>query len=111
MFAGLAALVHCVPSTETLRRPAIAQQHRLEFQVAEACFAVSLVLMIVSLLLSLWEIWISVDARNVHLQGIQEGSGALARQSALNPSRASLWKRKAFLEMLSSLPRRGGYVR
>jgi hypothetical protein len=36
-------------------------------QVAQASFAVSLILMIVSLLLSLWEIWISVDALNVHL--------------------------------------------
>jgi hypothetical protein len=42
-------------------------------QVAQASFAVSLILMIVSLLLSLWEIWISVDALNVHLWGIQEG--------------------------------------
>lgn len=40
---------------------------------AQACFAASLILMIVSLLLSLWEIWISVDALNVHLRGIQEG--------------------------------------
>ena len=38
-----------------------------QLQVAQACFAVSLILMIVSLLLSLWEIWISVDALNVHL--------------------------------------------
>jgi hypothetical protein len=37
-------------------------------QVAQASFAVSLILMIVSLLLSLWEIWISVDALNVHLR-------------------------------------------
>jgi hypothetical protein len=44
-----------------------------QLQVAQACFAVSLILMIGSLLLSLWEIWISVDALNVHLQGIQEG--------------------------------------
>jgi hypothetical protein len=29
--------------------------------------------MIASLLLSLWEIWISVDAVNLHLDGIQEG--------------------------------------
>jgi hypothetical protein len=44
-----------------------------QLQVAQACFAASLILMIGSLLLSLWEIWISVDALNVHLQGIQEG--------------------------------------
>jgi hypothetical protein len=41
--------------------------------IAEAFFGASLVLMIVSLLLSLWEIWISVDALNVHLRDIQEG--------------------------------------
>ena len=29
--------------------------------------------MIVSLVLSLWEIWISVDTLNLHLKGIQEG--------------------------------------
>ena len=44
-----------------------------QLRVAQACFAASLILMNVSLLLSLWEIWISVDALNVHLQGIQEG--------------------------------------
>lgn len=44
-----------------------------QLRVAQACFAVSLILMIISLLLSLWEIWISVDALNVHLRSIQEG--------------------------------------
>jgi hypothetical protein len=43
--------------------------------IAQAVFAASLSLMIVSLLLSLWEIWISVDALNVHLSGIVEGTG------------------------------------
>jgi hypothetical protein len=41
--------------------------------MAEAIFGASLALMIVSLLLSLWEIWISVDALRVHLRGIQKG--------------------------------------
>jgi hypothetical protein len=39
---------------------------------AQFCFAVALVFMIISLVLSLWEIWISVDAVNLHLQGIQK---------------------------------------
>jgi hypothetical protein len=66
-----------------------------QLQVAQACFAVSLILMIVSLLLSLWEIWISVDALNVHLRGIQEGQ-ELSPVSLPWTSRASLSKRKAF---------------
>jgi uncharacterized membrane protein YtjA (UPF0391 family) len=41
--------------------------------IAQALFIASLVLMIVSLLFSLGEIWISVDALNVHLRGIAEG--------------------------------------
>jgi hypothetical protein len=44
-----------------------------QIRSAQICFAASLVFMIVSLLLSLWEIWISVDALNLHLKGIQEG--------------------------------------
>jgi lysylphosphatidylglycerol synthetase-like protein (DUF2156 family) len=44
-----------------------------QLRAAQACFAMSLILMIVSLLLSLWEIWISVGALNVHLRGIQDG--------------------------------------
>jgi len=44
-------------------------------QMAQGCFAASLILMIVSLLLSLWEIWISVDALNVHLREVQAGKG------------------------------------
>jgi hypothetical protein len=39
--------------------------------LAQVCFAISLVFMIASLVLSLWEIWISVDAVNLHLDGIQ----------------------------------------
>ena len=39
--------------------------------IAQACFAVSLVFMIASLVLSLMEIWISVDAVNLQLNGIQ----------------------------------------
>ena len=34
-------------------------------RIAQICFAASLAFMIVSLLLSLWEIWISVDALNL----------------------------------------------
>jgi hypothetical protein len=41
--------------------------------IAQALFIASLALMIVSLLFSLGEIWISVDALNVHLRGIAEG--------------------------------------
>ena len=41
--------------------------------IAEAIFGASLALMIVPLLLSLWEIWISVDALTVNLRGIQGG--------------------------------------
>jgi hypothetical protein len=44
-----------------------------QVRIAQICFAASLAFMIVSLLLSLWEIWISVDALNLHLKGIQEG--------------------------------------
>jgi nitric oxide reductase large subunit len=50
---------------------------QIKRQVAQACFAVSLILMIVSLPITLWEIWISLDALNVHLQGIQEGQKLL----------------------------------
>ena len=39
---------------------------------AQACFAVSLVFMIASLVLSLIEIWISVDAVNMQLDGIEQ---------------------------------------
>jgi hypothetical protein len=39
---------------------------------AQFCFGVALVFMIASLVLSLWEIWISVDAVNLHLKGMQE---------------------------------------
>jgi lysylphosphatidylglycerol synthetase-like protein (DUF2156 family) len=38
--------------------------------IAGAVFIVSLILMIVSLVLSLWEIWISVDALKVHLRDV-----------------------------------------
>jgi hypothetical protein len=44
--------------------------------IAEAVFGTSLALMIVSLLLSLREIWISVDALEVHLRDIQEGKAS-----------------------------------
>ena len=44
-----------------------------QVQIAQALFIASLALMSVSLLLSLGEIWISVDALNVHLRGIAEG--------------------------------------
>jgi hypothetical protein len=44
--------------------------------VAQALFIASLALMSVSLLLSLGEIWISVDGLNVHLRGIAEGKGS-----------------------------------
>jgi hypothetical protein len=44
--------------------------------IAQALFIASLALMSVSLLLSLGEIWISVDALNVHLRGIAEGKGS-----------------------------------
>jgi uncharacterized protein DUF2721 len=39
---------------------------------AQVCFAISLALMIGSLVLSLWEIWISVGALNLQLDGLQE---------------------------------------
>ena len=42
-----------------------------QFRIAQACFAVSLAFMIASLVLSLMEIWISVDAVNLQLNGIQ----------------------------------------
>jgi hypothetical protein len=45
--------------------------------IAQALFIASLALTLsVSLLLSLGEIWISVDALNVHLRGIAEGKGS-----------------------------------
>ena len=43
-----------------------------QLRIAQACFAVSLVFMIASLVLSLMEIWISVDAVNLQLNGIQD---------------------------------------
>jgi hypothetical protein len=42
-----------------------------QLRVAQACFAVSLAFMIASLVLSLMEIWISVDAANLQLNGMQ----------------------------------------
>jgi lysylphosphatidylglycerol synthetase-like protein (DUF2156 family) len=42
-----------------------------QLRIAQACFAVSLVFMIASLVLSLIEIWISVDAVNLQLDGMQ----------------------------------------
>jgi hypothetical protein len=47
-----------------------------QVQIAQALFIASLALMSVSLLLSLSEIWISVDALNVHLRGVAEGKGS-----------------------------------
>jgi Protein of unknown function (DUF2721) len=44
-----------------------------QVHIAQALFIASLALMSVSLLFSLGEIWISVDALNVHLRGIAEG--------------------------------------
>lgn len=43
-----------------------------QLRIAQACFALSLSFMIASLVLSLMEIWISVDAVNLQLNGIQE---------------------------------------
>jgi hypothetical protein len=48
-----------------------------QLRATEGCFAVRLTLMIVSLLPSLWEIWILVDALDVHLRAVQEGKGLL----------------------------------
>jgi hypothetical protein len=42
-----------------------------QLRLAQACFAVSLVFMVGSLVLSLMEIWISVDAVNLQLEGIE----------------------------------------
>jgi Protein of unknown function (DUF2721) len=42
-----------------------------QLHVAQACFAISLVFMIASLVLSLIEIWISIDAVNLQLDGMQ----------------------------------------
>jgi hypothetical protein len=42
-----------------------------QLRVAQACFAGSLAFMIASLVLSLKEIWISVDAVNLQLNGMQ----------------------------------------
>ena len=48
-----------------------------QVHIAQALFIASLALTLsVSLLLSLGEIWISVDALNVHLRGIAEGKGS-----------------------------------
>jgi hypothetical protein len=63
--AGVTSLLLCVISMFLL--------FGSQVRIAQICFAASLVFMIVSLLLSLWEIWISVDALNLHLKGIQEG--------------------------------------
>jgi lysylphosphatidylglycerol synthetase-like protein (DUF2156 family) len=65
--------------------------------LAQVCFAISLVFMIASLVLSLWEIWISVDAVNLHLVAFKEvrrdntslpagWSGAARRLRTLNGS-------------------------
>jgi hypothetical protein len=43
---------------------------RKQTYIAGVVFIVSLILMIVSLVLSLWEIWISVDALKVHLRDV-----------------------------------------
>jgi uncharacterized protein DUF2721 len=63
--AGVTSLLLCVISMFLL--------FGSQVRIAQICFAASLAFMIVSLLLSLWEIWISVDALNLHLKGIQEG--------------------------------------
>jgi hypothetical protein len=42
---------------------------------AQLCFGVALFFMIGSLVLSLWEIWISVEAVNLHVKGIKEVKG------------------------------------
>ncbi len=42
-----------------------------QLRIAQACFAVSLAFMIASLVLSLMEIWISVDAVNLQPNGIE----------------------------------------
>ena len=47
-----------------------------QVQIGSNLFIASLALMSVSLLLSLGEIWISVDALNVHLLGIAEEKGS-----------------------------------
>jgi hypothetical protein len=71
-------------NTHRLRRcrltPSIAEVTSLRLcvptffkRLAQSCFAVSLSFMIASLVLSLMEIWISVDAVNLQLNGIQGG--------------------------------------
>ena len=61
--AGIASLLLCVLSMFLI--------YVRSLLAAEVVFGVGLVLMIVSLALSLWEIQISVDALNLHLRDIE----------------------------------------
>ena len=61
--AGIASLLLCVFSMFLI--------YVRSLLAAEVVFGVGLVLMIVSLALSLWEIQISVDALNLHLRDIE----------------------------------------
>jgi magnesium-transporting ATPase (P-type) len=63
--AGIASLLLCVLSMSLI--------YVRSLFAAEIVFGVGLVLMIVSLALSLWEIQISVDALNLHLRDIERG--------------------------------------
>jgi hypothetical protein len=59
---------HQPPFVHDVHVPALSNQ----LHVAQACFVISPVFMIASLLLSLIEIWISVDAVNLQLDGIEQ---------------------------------------
>jgi magnesium-transporting ATPase (P-type) len=70
--AGIASLLLCVFSMLLIYvRSTLA---------AEVVFGVGLVLMIVSLALSLWEIQISVDALNLHLRDIEQSDPERPRE-------------------------------
>jgi len=66
--AGIASLLLCVFSMSLL--------YVQELRAAQLVFGAGLVLMIVSLALSIWEIQISVHALDLHLADIEKGGSA-----------------------------------
>ena len=72
--AGIASLLLCVLSMFLI--------YVRSLLAAEIVFGAGLVLMIVSLALSLWEIQISVDALNLHLRDIEQHEPARDRKRA-----------------------------